>query len=228
MSSMNETILIAAIVVYGLFIIFGTKWVFEFMMARNMKENVAIYYNRKILHMFCGGLIGAMAPSILSEPIYALYIGIVFTVITYIPYYTGHLLYWVQTKDNKNDVNFCFMAGVSVYIIWELLGDPYLAIMPLLFMAFGDGVTGIARNIKFGYRTKNPIGNVFMAIVCIPMGYYLGDLSNPALPIWGVIAAIVATFVERYEFGPIDDNILITVSATIVLFIGNEVGPLTG
>ena len=41
---MNETILIAAIVVYGLFIIFGTKWVFEFMMARNMKENVAIYH----------------------------------------------------------------------------------------------------------------------------------------------------------------------------------------
>ena len=95
-------------------------------------------------------------------------------------------------------------------------------------MAFGDGVTGIARNIKFGYRTKNPIGNVFMAIVCIPMGYYLGALSDPALPIWGIIAAIVATFVERYEFGPIDDNVLITVSATIVLFIGNEVGPLTG
>ena len=63
---MNETILIFAIVVYGLFIIFGTKWVFEFMMAQNMKENVAIYYNRKILHMLCGGLIGIMAPSILS------------------------------------------------------------------------------------------------------------------------------------------------------------------
>ena len=94
-------------------------------------------------------------------------------------------------------------------------------------MAFGDGVTGIARNIKFGYRTKNPIGNVFMAIVCIPMWYYLGTLSDPALPIWGIIAAIVATVVERYEFGPIDDNVLITVSATIVLFIGDAIGPLS-
>ena len=44
---------------------------------------------------------------------------------------------------------------------------------------------------------------------------------------WGVIAAIIATIVERYEFGPIDDNVLITVSATIVMFIGNEIGPLT-
>ena len=75
---MDETVLIIAIVIYGLFIIFGTKWVFEFMMARNMKENVAIYYNRKILHMFCGGLIGMMAPSILSEPIYALYIDFIY------------------------------------------------------------------------------------------------------------------------------------------------------
>ena len=225
---MDQIVLLIGLIIYGVFIIFGTKWVFEFMMARNVKENVAIYYNRKILHMFCGGLIGIMVPlGQIQDPIYALYIGIAFTIITYIPYYTDQLLYWVQTKDNKNDVNFCFMAGVSVYIIWEVLGDPYLAIMPLLFMAFGDGVTGIARNIKFGYRTKNPIGNVFMAIVCIPMGYYLGTLSDPALPIWGIIAAIVATVVERYEFGPIDDNVLITVSATIVLFIGDAIGPLS-
>ncbi len=126
---MNETILISAIVVYGLFIIFGTKWVFELMMARNMKENVAIYYNRKILHMFCGGLIGMMAPSILSEPIYALYIGILFTIITYIPYYTGHLLYWVQTKDNKNDVNFCFMGWsfclYTLGITWRSVSSNY-------------------------------------------------------------------------------------------------------
>ena len=81
--------------------------------------------------------------------------------------------------------------------------------------------------MKFGYRTKNPIGNVFMAIVCIPMGYYLGTLAEPALPMWGVIAAIIATIVERYEFGPIDDNVLITVSATIVMFVGSEIGPLT-
>ena len=75
-----------------------------------MEKNVAIYYNRKILHMFCGGFIGMLAPFVLDKPIYALYIGFIFTIITYIPYYTGNLLYWVQTKDNKNDVNFCFMA----------------------------------------------------------------------------------------------------------------------
>jgi hypothetical protein len=44
--------------------------------------------------------------------------------------------------------------------------------------------------------------------------------------VWGLLAATVATFVERYEFGPIDDNILITVSATAVLLLGVQLGPL--
>jgi len=36
---------------------------------------------------------------------------------------------------------------------------------------------------------------------------------------WGVFAALIATLVERYEFGPIDDNILITLAASGILFI---------
>lgn len=42
---------------------------------------------------------------------------------------------------------------------------------------------------------------------------------------WGAIA-FVATVVERYEFGPIDDNILITVASSAVLLIGVHVGPI--
>ena len=41
-----------------------------------------------------------------------------------------------------------------------------------------------------------------------------------------MIAAAVATFVERYEFGPIDDNILITVFSTLVLMLGVYLGPI--
>ena len=50
--------------------------------------------------------------------------------------------------------------------------------------------------------------------------------STTHLPRFGLIAATVATFVERYEFGPIDDNILITVCATAVLLLGVQIGPL--
>jgi hypothetical protein len=58
------------------------------------------------------------------------------------------------------------------------------------------------------------------------MGWIIGGNADPAIPEWGVISAIVATIVERYEFGPIDDNVLITLSASAVLLLGTLIGPL--
>jgi hypothetical protein len=65
-----------------------------------------------------------------------------------------------------------------------------------------------------------------MAIVCLPAGYLIGASLSPAIPVWGTISAAVASFVERYEFGPIDDNVLIVVASSIVLLLGLAVGPL--
>ena len=54
----------------------------------------------------------------------------------------------------------------------------------------------------------------------------MAGMGDPSIPVWGLISAAIATFVERYEFGPIDDNILITVFATAVLMLGVEGGPI--
>jgi hypothetical protein len=51
-------------------------------------------------------------------------------------------------------------------------------------------------------------------------------MAEPGIPLWGLIAGLVASFVERYEFGPIDDNVLIVVFSSIVLFIGLNIGPI--
>jgi hypothetical protein len=168
--------------------------------------------------MFAGGVVVLLVPFYFASPVMPLLAGIVLTILTYIPHKTGKILYWFQTEDNLNDVNFCLMWALTVFIIWVIVETPWIAIIPPLFMAFGDGITGVVRNAVFKKRTKNPIGNVFMVLLCIPLGYYFAGMVGIA--IWGVIAAIVASIVERYEFGPIDDNILITVSSTIILLIG--------
>ena len=118
------------------------------------------------------------------------------------------------------------MLGLSVYALWIYSGVPWLAVLPAVFMEFGDGVTGIIRNKLFARRTKSAWGNLGMAFVCLPAGYIVGASLNPALPIWGVISGAVASFVERYEFGPIDDNVLIVVASSLVLLLGLGVGPL--
>jgi phytol kinase len=54
-------------------------------------------------------------------------------------------------------------------------------------------------------------------------GYYFANMAVNPIPLWGVLAAIVASIVERYEIGPIDDNVLITVTTMIILIVGTMI-----
>lgn len=212
---------------YVLAILFLTLIPYRAMVARGMEPIRAVYYNRKIVHMLAGGVGSLTVPLVFTDPWYPLIAGLLFTLFTYLTHHlSGWRMYWFQTADNTNDVKFALMWGLSVSALWWLLGDPWLAILPALYMAFGDGVTGIARNALIRRRSKDPVGNVFMLLVCVPMGWVIGGHAVPAIPDWGVISAVVATLIERYEFGPIDDNVLITLSASAVLLLGTLVGPL--
>lgn len=223
----TEIFWVFVLAVYAVTVIFLTKKTYYLMIKKGLKKEVAVYYNRKLIHIFAGGVIVLTVPFVFSTPWYPLLCGLVLTVITYAFHNTGRILYWFQTKEDVNDVNFCFMWAVAVFILWQIIGNPWIAIIPPAFMAFGDGITGIVRNLAFKERVKHIIGNVYMMGVCIPIGYYFGSMSRmEGLAIWGVIAAIVASIVEKFEFGPIDDNVLITVSAIIVLYIGGIVGPI--
>ena len=219
-SDFGQTMLVLACVAYAAGVVMATKRAYAIMEAKGIEANVAIYYNRKIVHMAGGGIVALLVPFLFTSPKSPLLVGLLLSAFTYVPHVTGHRLYWLQTADNKNDVKFTMMWGLSIFFIWLLLEDPFLAIIPSTFMAFGDGVTGVARNALFGRRTKSWIGNVFMLAVCVPLGYWLADAARHPIPSWGVVAAIAASYIEHFEFGPIDDNILITVLATLVLLVG--------
>ncbi len=204
---------------YSIGITLSTRYVYDVMRNKGSEKKVALYYNRKFVHIFAGGISTLFVPFVFDSPFFPLMTGFILALFTYIPYHRNKLLYWVQTEENMNDVKFCFMWGLIVFLLWFSLDSAWIAIIPPSMMAFGDGVTGLSRNFLFKKRTKHPIGNIFMLLVCLPIGYFFGSMEN--LAIWGVIAAFVATFIERYEFGPIDDNILITASSAIVLFVGS-------
>jgi hypothetical protein len=222
-----EILWVFILALYGLLIIWFTKRIFDYFLKKGLKKSIIVYYNRKIIHILAGGIIVLAVPIVFSNPIYPLFSGVVLTIIMFISHKTGHIFYWFQTDDNINDVSFCFMWAVAIFILWTIFNDPWVAIIPPAFIAFGDGITGMIRNIAFEERRKHPVGNIYMAGVCIPIGYYFANLSSiNNLAIWGVIAALVASVFERYEFGPIDDNILITVSSTIVLYLGSIIGAL--
>ena len=211
---------------YVLAVLFLTRFPYQRMVEYGMEPIRAVYYNRKLVHMLAGGVGSVMVPLVFIDPWYPLVSGVLLTLLLNVAHVTGQRFYWFQIGENRNDVKFALMWTSSVSLLWWILDNPWLAILPSLYMAFGDGVTGIVRNAFIRKRSKSPIGNVFMLLVCAPMGWIIGGLADPSIPVWGLLSAIVATVIERYEFGPIDDNILITVSASAVLLVGTSWGPL--
>ncbi|MDQ1274647.1 MAG: hypothetical protein QG610_219 [Euryarchaeota archaeon] len=74
-------------------------------------------------------------------------------------------------------------------------------------MAYGNGITGIIRNLKYNKRTKAWEGTAGMFILCIIIGAQMGAA--------GVLAGIVCSFVERIE--NMGDNITVPAVSLVVL-----------
>ncbi len=193
-----------------------TRWTYNLMRRRGVEHHVAVYFNRKIIHVLAGGLVAALVPFLYRSYIPIALMVALLAVGNYLPHRTGRLFYWYQVPENMYEVNFIVMWGVAMFIGFAL-NDIWLAVVPVMFMAVGDGVTGIVRNLIYRRRTKALAGNVAMAAFCVPFGFAVLGLP-------GAVAGLVSSLVERLEFGPVDDNVLVPVSALLVLLALRPLG----
>lgn len=209
----SEIIATVILLVWVVFLVtFLTKRIYEFMKKNGLKENVAIYYNRKIIHILAGGLVGIVIPYTFTTPILPLVMALLIGLFTYIPHRTGRLMYWFQVENNMYEVTFCIMWGVIIALGWFISnGNFWFGVLPVLFMSIGDAVTGLVRNTLFKKRTKSWWGNLAMATVSIPMGAIMG--------VAGMIAGALASIIEHFEYHPIDDNITVPLTSFIVLIL---------
>uniref|UniRef100_A0A832EWS1 Dolichol kinase n=1 Tax=Ignisphaera aggregans TaxID=334771 RepID=A0A832EWS1_9CREN len=199
--------------IYIVFLVrFVTKHLYNFMISKGLKHNVAVYFNRKIIHMMSGGIVALLVPLLFIEPFVPMFFAYLLAIAIYLPHRSRRITSWFQTEDNIYEVNFCVAWGTSIFVLWILTGDPWIAILPALAISFGDAVTGLVRNIVFGYRTKHWVGNIAMAIVMMPIGYVFSGLI-------GSLAMGIASIVERIEINPVDDNIFITLAVTAIIAI---------
>lgn len=197
---------------------FLTRKTYTLMRRKGLQERVAIYYNRKIIHILAGGLAALIVPHVFSTPLLPLALALLLGLFTYIPHRTGRLMYWFQVEENMYEVSFCVMWGVIIALGWIISsGNFWIGIVPILFMSIGDSATGLVRNMLFKKRTKSWWGNLAMAAVSIPMGAVLG--------LAGMIAGALASVIEHFEYPPIDDNITVPIVSFTILIIAMLYAP---
>lgn len=177
-------------------------------------ETIARYSTRKVVHVLGGGLPAALVPVIFNTPLIPFTLAMLVAAYAYERRRRG-LLSWFQEPDNMNEITFSVMWGASMMISWALGAGLLYGTVAALFLSVGDGVTGLVRSLG-NVRGKGVSGTIAMAIVCSFIGAVLAGLA-------GIASAVVSSIVERVR--RIDDNILIPLTAILVLEVARLVAP---
>lgn len=201
------------IVVYPL-----TLGTYKLMIKQGTPHIKAVYYNRKIIHILAGGVVSILIPLLGYETLYTIVpMVILLAILVYLPHKKGKLLYWFQDPDNINEVHFVIMWGLVMSLSWLIFKSWIYGVIPVAFMSFGDGVTGIVRNLLYSRRNKSWYGNLAMFAVTAPIGGFLAGIP-------GLISALLASIVEHFEIHRrIDDNITVPLVSFTVLIVFNSV-----
>ncbi|MFW6040917.1 MAG: hypothetical protein ACOC85_03690 [Thermoplasmatota archaeon] len=65
---------VVLLTVYAVLITLSTRYVYGLMIDRGIEKNIAIYYDRKLVHIFAGGLALLLIPYLFDSPVYPLII----------------------------------------------------------------------------------------------------------------------------------------------------------
>ncbi|MEM0378642.1 MAG: dolichol kinase [Thermosphaera sp.] len=209
----RETIYTTILFIWVLIVVIPlTKITYNAMIKRGVTHIKAVYYNRKIIHILAGGVVSILIPLLgYSTPVTIIPMLVLLFLATYIPHKTGRLFYWFQDPDNINEVNFVIMWGLVMIASWVVFRDWAYGVVPVAFMSFGDGVTGIVRNALYNRRNKSWFGNLAMAVVTVPVGQIVLGLP-------GALAGLIASIVEHFEIhSKIDDNITVPLVSFLII-----------
>ena len=183
-------------------------------------RGVPNYISRKIGHG-AGGLAFLVA-IVLSSAWWAIIVSSVFSVLLILGHeFAPNSIRGVGGSGREvhvfSEVWFPLVAIPVFSIAWLWLKQPGIAVGSLLYMAWGDGVTGLVRSQIYHRPVKGLWGSLAMLITCLIISWVLIH------PFWiGAAASIIAVITE-WAFGEqgvvkwADDNWAIPLASLLVL-----------
>lgn len=194
-----------------------TKALYNWMRSRSIEHEISVYYNRKVVHILAGGLCAVAVPFLFKTAILPFMMAMLLAILTFMLHKINRVMYWFQTEENFYEVSFCIMWGTIITLGWFISGDLWFGAIPVLFMSIGDAVTGVARNLIYGKRTKSWLGNLIMAVFSMSIGAALG--------VAGILAGGAASFVEHFDFRFVDDNVIVPLVSFLILAFAKIYAP---
>lgn len=182
-----------------------SKFIYQFFERR--KDVPAEYVGRKAVHILGGGLTALLVP-LYYEGYYWIVALMAFLLAGYVLFRRKwRMMYWFQVEENSYEVHFAIAYGLMI-LIGLYFRDIWIGLIPVLFMSFGDAVTGLVRAFTQKRHIKSWDGTLAMFIVCSAIALW-------KLGVYGIAVAALVSMVERIP--GIDDNVTIPfVTATCV------------
>ncbi len=196
-SDIINGVLLAA---YNIFIIF--------FVSRKISEKYGTYIARKAIHLLSAGISVLLAHLIFSDWLVPLILGslmVAFTIAGHVRKPYG----WFQIKENYADIYFTVACTALLVVFWNY--NVWIGVLSALFLAWGDGLTGIVRNFIYGKRNKGVYGNIAMLVICMALAYFM----NGRVGYVAFVAAAFASIVEKFEL--VDDNISVPFGSAIIM-----------
>ena len=188
------------LVMYNIFIIF--------FVARKFSERFGTYVARKVIHIFSAGVSVLLAALLFTDWTLPLLLGslmVAFTVYGHLRKPCG----WFQINGNYADVYFTAASTALLVGFWNY--NVWIGVLSALFLAWGDGLTGIVRSVVYKKRNKGVWGNIAMFVVCMVLGVLMNGRVGYAAFVGGAFASII----EKFE--AIDDNISIPFGSALLM-----------